>query len=161
MAKRRGNKSGGNQAQSKRWNSRIHIFLAIGFVLLITIPWLNKTPSEEVSIKASDAAVKFLYLVDNGEYVRSWETSSKHMKAAVTGEEWKQQITEIRDKVGAIVERHRDEVSYLEGAGDLPEGEYVVITYNSVFKKRQLVKETVTLALAKNGEWQVAGYFLK
>ncbi len=161
MAKRKAQKAGAGQAKTRRWNSRIHIFLAIGFVLLIFIPMLNKTPSEEVTIKSTDAAIRFLYLVDNGEYVKSWEASSKHMKAAVTGEEWNRQIAEIRDKVGAIVERHRDEVSYLEGAGDLPEGEYVVITFNSVFKLRQLAKETVTLSLAKDGEWQVAGYFLK
>ena len=160
MAKRRAQKAGAGQAQTRRWNSRIHIFLAIGFVLLIAIPMLNKTPSEEVSVKSTDAAIKFLYLVDNGEYVKSWETSSKHMKAAVTGEEWTNKIKKERDTLGAIVERHRDKVTYYKGAADLPEGEYVVITFNSVFKKRQLVKETVTLSLAKDNEWRVAGYSL-
>ncbi len=160
MAKRKSRNKGSGQGQARRWSSRIHIVLAIGFLLLILLPMINKTPSEEVAVKATDAAVRFLYLVDNGDYAKSWETSSKHMKAAVTGEEWNRQIAEIRDKVGAIVERSRDDVSYLEGAGDLPEGEYVVITFDSSFKQRPAATETVTLAREENGEWLVAGYFL-
>ena len=46
-------------------NSRIHLLLVLMTAALIVIPAMNKTPDEEISVKATDAAVKFLYLVDN------------------------------------------------------------------------------------------------
>ena len=159
MAKRKS--QGAGSTKTRRWNSRIHIFLAIGFLLLVFVPMFNKTPSSEVKQLATEAAVKFLYLVDNQEYDQSWAVSSGHMQAAVKKDEWNGQIAEIRGGVGAIVKRSRDDVTYLSGVGDMPEGEYVVITFVSEFKERKRVTESVTLVLDEKEGWLVAGYFLK
>ena len=156
MAKRKASSS-----KLTKWNSRIHYFLIAGFLLLILIPMINKTPSEEVSVQSTDAAVKFLYLVDNLEYAQSWEISSGHMQKALAKEDWSKKIAEMRDIVGPLVKRSRDDVTYLDTPADMPEGEYVVITFVSEFKNRNRVTESVTLYHGKNSQWQVAGYFLK
>lgn len=142
-------------------NSRIHMLLVLMTLALIFIPALNKTPDEETSIKATDAAVKFLYLVDNGKYMQSWEVSSEHLQKTLPQGKWSEQLAEIRGAVGTIVERVKDDVTYLEAAGDMPDGEYVVIRFNSKFSDKAYVLESVTLHLGAGNEWRVGGYFLK
>ncbi len=156
MAKQRASKK-----SVKKWNTRIHYFLIAGFLLLILVPMINKTPREEVVVRSTDAAVRFLYLVDNREYDQSWEVSSRHMQQTISREEWGTKIAEIREAVGPIVERRKDDVTYMEAPADLPEGEYVVITFVSEFSQRKRVTESVTLYLEKGDDWKVAGYFLK
>jgi hypothetical protein len=40
----------------------------------------------------------------------------------------------------------------------LPEGEYVLILYNTSFEHKKVAIETVLLELEKDGHWRVAGY---
>jgi hypothetical protein len=142
-------------------NPRIHLLLVLMTLGLIFIPAMNKTPDEETSIKATDAAVKFLYLVDNGEYGQSWEVASTHLQETIGKQEWEEKLEAIRGAIGTVAERVKDDVTYLEAAGDMPEGEYVVILFNTNFSEREFVVENVTLHLATDGAWRVGGYFLK
>lgn len=142
-------------------NPRIHILLALLTLALIFIPAMNKTPDEETSIRATDAAVKFLYLIDNGEYGQSWEVASAHLQETISKEEWEKKLEEVRGAIGSVTERVKDDVTYLEAAGDMPEGEYVVIRFNTSFSERKFMIENVTLHLAAGSEWRVGGYFFK
>jgi hypothetical protein len=42
-----------------------------------------------------------------------------------------------------------------------PDGEYVVIEYETSFEKKRNGIETITPMKDADGEWRVAGYFLK
>jgi hypothetical protein len=42
-----------------------------------------------------------------------------------------------------------------------PDGEYVVIQYQSSFGKKNLAVETVTPMLDQDGVWRVSGYFIR
>jgi hypothetical protein len=42
-----------------------------------------------------------------------------------------------------------------------PDGEYVVIQYESSFEHKQAAVETVTPMLDKDGTWRVSGYFIR
>ncbi len=42
-----------------------------------------------------------------------------------------------------------------------PDGEYVVIQYDSSFEHKQAAVETVTPMLDKDGKWRVSGYYIK
>lgn len=145
----------------KKWNSRIHYFLIAAFLLLVFVPMINKTPSKETEQKATDAAVRFLYLVDHGDYDESWQIASVHLQKTLPQDEWREKIAQIRGAVGPAIERSRDDITFMEASGDLPEGEYVVITFVSKFQNRSRVTESVTLYHGENGQWKVAGYYLK
>jgi len=43
----------------------------------------------------------------------------------------------------------------------VPDGEYVVIQYDSSFEHKQSAVETVTPMLDKDGKWRVSGYYIK
>ena len=42
-----------------------------------------------------------------------------------------------------------------------PDGEYVVIQYETSFEKKKSAIETVTPMLDKDGKWRVSGYYIK
>ncbi|MDT8443000.1 MAG: DUF4019 domain-containing protein [Desulfuromonadales bacterium] len=142
-------------------NARIHLLLITTSLLLIIVPVLNKTPTQQVTDKSVHAAAQFLFLVDTEEYAKSWEVTSENLKAILTQKAWNEQIAKIRSFLGPIVERIHHDISYTDSAIGVPAGEYVVMTFISRFEFRERVIETITLMLDSNDQWQVAGYFLK
>ena len=147
--------------QSISHKAQIHLVLIFTSLLLVVVPVLNKMPSQLVSERSIFAASQFLFLVDTEEYAQSWEISSENLKKMLNKAAWQEQITKIRSFLGPVVERAYSSISYTDSAIDVPEGEYVVMTFVSKFELREKVIETITLMLGDNGEWRVAGYFLK
>jgi hypothetical protein len=43
----------------------------------------------------------------------------------------------------------------------VPDGQYVVIRYDSSFANKKSAIETVTPMLDQGGQWRVSGYFIK
>jgi hypothetical protein len=83
------------------------------------------------------------------------------LKERVPREEWVQQLTKMRARLGTVVEREQDEITSSPSLGDLPEGEYVILSYVSKYQAKTRVTETITVALGKESRWQVAGYFVQ
>lgn len=51
--------------------------------------------------------------------------------------------------------------TYTKKLPGAPDGEYVVIQYESSFEHKQSAVETVTPMLDKDGKWRVSGYYIK
>ena len=49
----------------------------------------------------------------------------------------------------------------LDDAAGRPDGEYVVILYDTSFENKKSAVETVTQMIDKDGNWHVAGYYIK
>ena len=109
---------------------------------------------------AIEAANKWLALVDAGEFATSWKRSAQILKNAVSVSEWEASVTAARGLFGEFISR---EVVSAESATSLPgvpDGQYVVIQYRSVYEKKKAAVETVTPML-EDGDWKVAGYYIK
>ncbi|PLX89622.1 MAG: hypothetical protein C0614_01740, partial [Desulfuromonas sp.] len=50
---------------------------------------------------------------------------------------------------------------YSKHAFDSPDGEYIVLTYESRFANYQELNETVTVTLDSDARWKIAGYFVQ
>jgi hypothetical protein len=139
----------------------IHLMLITTSLLLIIIPAINKTPSQQVAEKAMTAAANFLFLIDTEEYLKSWENASNALKNILPRDAWHDQITEIRQLLGPIIDRDHQDISYTRSSPDVPSGEYVVLTFLSQFRDRAFATETVTVKLGIDDIWRVAGYFVR
>ena len=139
-------------------NARIHLFLIVASLLLIIVPVINKTPTQQVTDASVLAAAQFLFLVDTEEYARSWDVTSENLKKILTQETWQEQIAKIRNFLGPIVERIHHDIAYTDAAIDVPPGEYVVMIFISRFELRERVIETITLMLDGNDQWQVVRF---
>lgn len=140
---------------------RIHIVLMISAALMIILPLINERPDADKAEAATVAAKEFLGLIDADQYDASWQISAELLKKRVSLEEWHEQLAKIREAIGTQVKREQSDISYATTAKDSPEGEYIQIFYDSRFSENAKVKETVTVMLEDDGQWRVAGYFVK
>ncbi len=103
----------------------------------------------------------WLALVDSGKYADSWKESSSLFKAHVSQEQWKSMLGATRDPLGKVTSRKLKSATYTKTMPGAPDGDYVVIQYETSFEHKQSAVETVTPMLDKDGKWRVSGYFIK
>jgi hypothetical protein len=139
---------------------RIHAVLIVAALFMILIPLYNQSPDNEKVEQAKPAAVEFLGLIDSAKYAESWESSAGLMRDKVTRNEWIDKLDKARNLSGALVQRVQKRASYATEAKDSPEGEYIMLIYESDFQRAEDVSEYVTVML-EGDEWKVAGYFMQ
>lgn len=139
----------------------IHIIALIAVAAIIFFPHFEKQPDPDALKRGTAAAEAFLKLVDDGHYVEAREAASPLLKEKIVPEVWKRQIPAMRDKVGALLQRSQESAAASDRAEDAPEGKYLTLKYASSFKRQKQATETLILALDADGQWRVAGYFIK
>ena len=50
---------------------------------------------------------------------------------------------------------------HLTSAPGAPDGDYVLIVFQSAFQHKQNATETITPSLDPDGQWRVSGYFVR
>lgn len=111
--------------------------------------------------KAKDAATAWLALTDGGKYGESWDGAATLFKGAVTKDKWIQAITSARSPLGKMISRKVKSANPAKSLPGAPDGDYVVIQFDTAFENKAAAVETVTPMLEKDGTWKVAGYFIK
>lgn len=115
--------------------------------------------------KPEDAAVKraeaWLTLVDQGKYAESWQGAARAFQAGISRDSWAQALGGGRAPLGKLVSRRMSSANHTTSLQGAPEGQYVVIQFNSSFESKKETVETVTAMLDPDGVWRVAGYFIK
>ncbi|MDH3685698.1 MAG: DUF4019 domain-containing protein [Myxococcales bacterium] len=127
--------------------------------LLITFAFAGPAqagPEEE----AAQAAESWLALIDGGRWGESWGETAALFQAAVTEAQWTQQISAVRNPLGAVRSRVKIGAQYSETLPGAPDGRYVVIQYRVSFDGKRDAVETITPAFDR-GRWRVAGYYIK
>ncbi len=127
------------------------------FLLKIT-PVLADETAEKSALEASDS---WLALVDSGQYAKSWQTAAALFKNSLTQEQWSQSLKAARKPLGRVIRRSTKSKQYTTNLPGAPDGEYVVIQYETVFENKKSSVETVTPMLDKDGKWRVSGYYIR
>lgn len=115
------------------------------------------TPEEA----ARASAESWLALVDQGKYADSWDQAAKLFKGSVTKEQWQTAAGAARGPLGKLVSRKMKSSQYTKSVPGAPDGQYVVIQYDSVFEKKAKAVETITPLADPDGAWRVSGYFIQ
>ena len=110
---------------------------------------------------AEQSAGSWLILVDSGKYDESWQQAAQIFKAAVTQEQWRSAVQASRVPLGKLLARKLKSATYATMLPGAPDGEYVVIKYDSSFENKKTAVETITPMLDKDGLWRVSGYYIK
>ncbi len=135
----------------------------VGFVALCTmVVWGTAMAAEPQKEKdASRAAQEWLAIVDAGMYDLSWKQASAYFKNAVTQEQWVSTVKAFRNPLGKCemrIERGATCQMALPGA---PDGEYVIVQFDTAFKNKKSSIESMTMSLEADGQWRVSGYFIR
>lgn len=134
-------------------------FLAATVLLLLAAPGLA---DEAAAVKqAQAAATDWLALTDAAKYGPSWDEASSLFKAAITKADWEKALKGARGPLGALKARTLKAATFTRTAPGAPDGEYVVIQFDTQFENKAVAVETVTPMREKDGSWRVSGYFIK
>jgi Protein of unknown function (DUF4019) len=110
---------------------------------------------------AQEAAQQWLGLVDAGHFGESWQSASSGFKLAVTQSQWQSALTAARGPLGKLQKRELSSAEYKTSLPGVPDGEYVVLKFNTIFENKKEAVETVTMVLEKDGAWRATGYFIR
>ena len=116
-------------------------------------------PMEENA--AAEAARHWLALVDSSRYQQSWEESADIFRKAISPEGWQKQLERARSPLGEVTSREIKSTQYATTLPGAPDGEYVIVTFQSSFANKKSAVETVTPMKDTQGTWRVAGYYIR
>jgi hypothetical protein len=118
----------------------------------------ERAGAEKAALAAAQAWLK---LVDEGNYTESWNEASEYFQKAIIKDQWEQQIQGVREPLGKTISRQLKSKQYATTLPGAPDGEYVVIQFDSSFTNKKTAVETITPMLDKDGMWRVSGYYIK
>ncbi|MGD0276500.1 MAG: DUF4019 domain-containing protein [Syntrophales bacterium] len=132
------------------------------FVLFLSL-WASfavaQDPEKEKAAFAS--AEQWLSLVDAGNYGQSWMEVSGYFRNAITKEKWVQSLKAVREPLGKLISRDVRSMIYMTSLPGAPDGEYIVILFDTSFGKKKSAIETVTPMFEEDGRWRVSGYYIR
>ena len=134
------------------------VMIGIGIISIIGCSSSGNSEAEEAALKSAKA---WLSLVDSEKYEESWDEAAEFFKNAVPEEQWQQSMQSVRKPFGKNISRKLQSKLYLTSLPGAPDGEYVVIKFDSSFENKRHALETVTPMLDKDGKWRISGYFMK
>ncbi len=133
--------------------------LCIVVLLMAASSVIAAEPEKEKT--AAKAAELWLKLVDNGEFNKSWKEASEYLRNAVKMEPFAQSLKPVRNPLGKVITRKVKSTTYATSLPGAPDGEYVIVQFETSFENKKESVETVTPMLDKDGKWRVSGYFIK
>jgi len=139
----------------------LHAVLIISCAIIIFYPMLSQKPDPEKAEKATAAATRFLSMIDAGKYEISWQKSAKLLSEKIEQKDWVEKLAKVNSIYGPLVERILTKSTFTTSAKDSPDGEYIILLYDSSFKNKASANETIIVTLEEDNVWRVAGYHIK
>lgn len=131
--------------------------------MLILFAWLGlaAAQAQDKEAVALAAAEEWLGIVDAGLYGQSWYETSGYFRRAVMQDEWVQALESVRTPLGGLLARKVKRTVYATSLPGAPDGEYVVIQFETSFQDKRAAIETVTPMRDEDGRWRVGGYYVQ
>jgi hypothetical protein len=133
--------------------------LVLAFLLFM----LGYAPAQETENEkaATSAAERWLCMVDNEQYAESWKASAEYFRNAVNQKQWEHSMQTVRKPLGKLISRSAKNAVYKTTLPGAPDGQYVIIQFDTSFENKKSAVETVTPMMDKDGIWRVSGYYIK
>lgn len=138
--------------------SRMLRFIAACLVFGSVTTMAGQSEKEKIAVSGAE---KWLGIVDSGKYGESWKEAAEYFRNAVKQEQWEQSMQAVRKPLGKLVSRKLRSATFKTALPGAPDGQYVVIEFETSFENKKSAVETVTPMMDKDGKWHVAGYYIK
>lgn len=133
------------------------MMIVLASLVLPSALWAADPAKEKA---ATEVAQKWLALVDQGKYAESWKASSALFQAAITSQDWEKTLVRASKPLGKMLSRTVQSATHTTSVPGAPEGEYVVVQFETDYENKLKAVETVTPMLEKDGKWRVSGYYI-
>ena len=136
----------------------IACLVAVALALSVITAIAQDSDKEKTAVSA---AKKWLSMVDEGKYSESWQEAAEYLRNAINQEQWNRSLQGVRKPLGKVVSRQKKSATYRTSLPGAPDGEYVVIQFDTSFENKKAAIETVTPMMEQDGQWRVSGYYIK
>ena len=134
----------------------------IALVVFWSVVLCQAAVADQAAEKAAvEAATQWVAIVDEGKYAQSWDNAAVYFKGAVKKDQWEASLSAGRKPLGKVLSRKVKTKQYTTTLPGAPDGQYVVIHYETSFERKASAIETVTPMREKDGKWRVAGYYIR
>ena len=135
------------------------VFLAFfGLVLAAGCTPAQESGNEQAAVSAAE---KWLRMVDNEQYTDGWKESAEYFRNVVNQKQWEQSMQAVRKPLGKLLSRKLKSAMYKTSLPGAPDGQYVVIQFDTSFENKKSAIETITPMLDKDGTWRISGYYIR
>jgi hypothetical protein len=134
--------------------------LVCALVLLAGAPNRGRADDEAVA-QARVAAKAWLAQLHDHEYDQAWEAAGELLKAAVSQEEWSKKWSVTLGPLGRVASSAVRSSEYSTTMPGAPDGEYVVVQFDTTFENKQTALENLVMKKQSGGSWRVEGYRIK
>ena len=135
---------------------------AIVITAIICLGGVRVVIADQAAVdQATQAADVWLKLVDAGDYASSYQQAGSLFKDRVSQAKWSEKAGAARKPLGKLDSRRMKTAQYGTTLPGVPDGQYVVILYDTSFAHKKSAIEIVTAMLDKDGKWHVVGYFIR
>jgi serine/threonine protein kinase len=121
----------------------------------------NKPAIASEDEAAVSAAKKWLTTIDDGHYAESWTSTSDYFQSAITQDKWVSALTAVREPLGDLISRKLISAQQMTKMPGAPDGQYVVMQFETSFANKESAIETVTVGPKQDGQWKASGYYIK
>jgi hypothetical protein len=135
---------------------------AIKSALIVTQERAQKRQAlaAELEKTAIAGAEAWLKSIDDGHYSESWNAAAKIFRGGVTEPGWTNSMETFRKPLGNLISRKLKSAQPMTQLPGAPDGQYVVVQFETTFANKKSTIETVTFMLEKDGQWRAAGYYI-
>ncbi|MBB1423937.1 DUF4019 domain-containing protein [Pseudoalteromonas sp. SG43-7] len=128
-------------------------------LFISTLTWAQTLRVVDVSTEIGPAT-SWLEVVDSGKYANSWQQAGAFFQKNVPQALWVSKLEQVRTPLGAVTSREGISRQVLTSIPQLPDGDYVILEFQTDFENKAQSIETVTLKKSAE-QWQVIGYFIQ
>lgn len=133
----------------------------MGAALLWSLDATAAEQHDAAAKQAVAAAESWLQLVDQAKYGAGWDAAAEYLRNAVSKEDFGKSLTAARKPLGKVKSRELKSAQYATSLPGAPDGEYVVIQFQTAFENKKAAVETITPLREKDKVWRVSGYYIK
>ena len=116
---------------------------------------------DEAEAEARSSAEAWLALLDTQKYAETWRQAGGMLKGAVTQDEWAKKLSVTLGPLGKVESRAVRSTEYSTTMPGAPDGEYVVVQFDTTFESKQTALENVVMRKQSDESWKVAGYRIR
>jgi hypothetical protein len=139
----------------------VHFIAALAILVCALGPSEARAANQAAVDQATKAADAWLKLLEKGDYQACYQQASQLVKDHLSEDAFVQQFSAALKPLGSVVSRKLKVAQYATSLPGAPDGQYVVIQYDSSFANKKSATETVTPMMDKDGQWRVSGYYIK
>lgn len=136
-------------------------WLPVVFSFIIAATHSMPVQAQEPTADAQKAAETWIALIDAGKLEDTWTEAHSLFKEKVSKEQWVAAITDLQSRVGKLKSRKLRAAQATKSLPGAPDGDYVVLIYDSSYENLPEAVDTLVAAKDKDGSWRVSGYSVR